>query len=208
MVPQPRSSVLSWTSPEFWEDTHEGGRHEALLSDLNGKKSDYENTLGFFLQFFIFFLNNFWRKTPKLKTHEGVLKEMEYVVVKQFSKFLFSSDRRNTVRGKENNGSGKFKLFKFFSRSILPLPQRCCKLCLCPSCRGVNVINEVGVGQEILALQGLSSAQLDLVMLPLTAMTWCWPVGSIAVDADLVKASNWHPSVQSRRTKVTVFALG
>lgn len=55
---------------------------------------------------------------------------------------------------------------------------------------GVNVINEAGVGQEILALQGLSSAQLDLVVLPLTAMTWCWPVGSIAVDADLVKASN------------------
>lgn len=62
----------------------------------------------------------------------------------------------------------------------------CCKPCLCPSCRGVNVINEVG-GQEILALQGLSSAQLDLVVFPLTALTWCWPVGSIAVDADLVK---------------------
>lgn len=52
------------------------------------------------------------------------------------------------------------------------------------------MINEAGVGQEILALQGLSSAQLDLVVLPLTVMIWCWPVGSIAVDADLVKASN------------------
>lgn len=54
--------------------------------------------------------------------HEGVLKEMEYVV-KQFSKFLFSGDRLNTVRGKENDGSGRFKLFKFFSRTILPLPR-------------------------------------------------------------------------------------
>lgn len=39
----------------------------------------------------------------------------------------------------------------------------------------------------ILPLQGLSSAQLYLVVFPLTALTWCWPVGSIAVDADLVK---------------------
>lgn len=118
--------------------------------------------------------------------HKGVLKETEYVVVKQFSKFLFSCDRRNTVKGKENDGSGKFKLFEFFSRTILPLPwMGCCKPCLCPSCRGVNVISEVWGG--ILPLQGLSSAQLYLVVFPLTALTWCWPVGSIAVDADLVK---------------------
>lgn len=142
--------------------------------------------------------------------HEGVLKEMEYVV-KQFSKFLFSGDRLNTVRGKENDGSGRFKLFKFFSRTILPLPQGCCKPCLCPSCRGrVNVINEAGVGQEILALQGLSSAQLDLVVLPLTAMTWCWPMGSIAVDADLVKASTSTdiPVFNQGGPGVSVFALG
>lgn len=119
--------------------------------------------------------------------HEGVLKEMEYVV-KQFSKFLFSGDRRNTVRGKENDGSGKFKLFKFFSRSILPLPQRCCKPCLCPSCRGGQCDQWGGGGARnpcstrlelsSTGLGGASSHCYDLVLACGFYRSRCWPCQS------------------------------
>lgn len=141
--------------------------------------------------------------------HEGVLKEMEYVV-KQFSKFLFSGDRLNTDGVKKTmalvNSNYSSSLVEPSSlyhggaashASALPVGGGQCD----QWGRG-GARNPCSTRLELSStgLGGASSHCYDLVLAYGFYRSRCWPCQS--------KHFNWHPSVQSRRTKVTVFALG